>query len=105
MSNQSGTMPNFSTAMALIGMLRSWSLGTDGNGATIRTLLSDYCKAFDLVDHSILVRKLRNRCKLPASIINWIIDFYQTDPSGLNLHQSVLLNGAWSLPVYQRIPN
>ena len=35
----------------------------------------DYRKAFDLIDHSILVRKLRDQCKLPASIINWIIDF------------------------------
>ena len=32
-------------------------------------------KAFHLIDHSIFVRKLRNQCKLPASIINWIIDF------------------------------
>ena len=63
-----------STAM-LISMLHSWSLGTDGNGATVGTLLLDYRKAIDLIDHSILVRKLRNQCKLPDSIINWIIDF------------------------------
>ena len=59
----------------LISMLHSWSLGTDGNGATVGTLLLNYRKAIDLIDHSILVRKLRNQCKLPASIINWIIDF------------------------------
>ena len=73
--NQYGAIPNSSTTMALISMLHSWSLGTDGNGAIVRTLLLDYRKAFDLVDHNILVRKLRNQCKLPASIINWIIDF------------------------------
>ena len=73
--NQYGAIPNSSTTMALISMLHSWSLCTDGNGATVRTLLLDYRKAFDLIDHSILVRKLRNQCKLPASIINWIIDF------------------------------
>ena len=73
--NQYGAIPNSSTTMALISMLHSWSLGTDGNGATVRTLLLDYRKAFDLIDHSILVRKLRNQCKLPASAINWIIDF------------------------------
>ncbi|XP_068749460.1 uncharacterized protein [Montipora capricornis] len=71
--NQYRAIPNSSTTMALISMLHSWSLGTDGNGATVRTLLLDYRKAFDLIDHSILVRKLRNQCKLPASIINWII--------------------------------
>ena len=63
-----------STAM-LISILHSCSLGTDGNGATVGTLLLDYRKAIDLIDHSILVRKLRNQCKLPDSIINWIIDF------------------------------
>ena len=73
--NQYGAIPNSSTIMALISMLHSWSLGTDGNGATVRTLLLDYRKAFNLIDHSILVRKLHNQCKLPASIINWIIDF------------------------------
>ena len=73
--NQYGAIPNSSTTMALISMLHSWSVGADGNGATVRTLLLDYRKAFDLIDHSILVRKLRNQCKLPASIINWIIDF------------------------------
>ena len=60
--NQYGVIPNSSTTMALISMLHSWSLGTDGNGATVRTLLLDYRKAFDLIDHSILVRKLHNQC-------------------------------------------
>ena len=37
-------------------------------------MLFDYRKAFDLIDHRILVDKL---CKLvqPTRIINWIIDF------------------------------
>ena len=47
---------------------------TDGNGATVRTPLFDYRKAFDLTDHSILVNKLRN-LTVPSSTINWIIDF------------------------------
>ena len=74
--NQYGAIPNSSTIMLLISMLYSCSLGTHGNGATVRTLLFDYRKAFDLIDHSILLRKLRNQCKLPASINNWIIDFF-----------------------------
>ena len=46
--NQYGAIPNSSTTMALISMLLSWSFGTDGNGATVRTLR----KAFDLIDLS-----------------------------------------------------
>ena len=44
--NQYGPIPNSSTTMALISMLHSWSVGTDGNGATVRTLLLDYRKAY-----------------------------------------------------------
>ena len=55
----------------MIGLIK----GTDENSATIRSILFDYRKAFDLIDHSILTRKL---CVLdvPNSIIvNWIIEF------------------------------
>ena len=37
--NQYGAVQNSSTTMALISMLHSWSLGTDGNETTVRTLL------------------------------------------------------------------
>lgn len=78
-------------AMALISMLHNWSLSTDGNGATTRTLLFDYRKAFDLIDHRILIRKLCNKCKLPVSI-----DF---------LSDRSFLNGAQFSLVYHRVPN
>jgi hypothetical protein len=34
-------------------MLHTWCLVTDGNGSTIRTIIFDYRKAFDLIDHGI----------------------------------------------------
>ena len=55
--------------------LHSSSLGTDGNGATVRTSLFDYSKALHLIDHFILVRTFCNQCKLPPNIIDWITDF------------------------------
>lgn len=72
--NQYGAVPRSSTTFALQDMLLVWSEDTDGNGATLRTILFDYRKAFDLIDHSILIKKL---CKLnvPNSVINWVIDF------------------------------
>ena len=66
--SQYGAIPNSSTTMALISMLHNWSINTDGNGATVRTILFDYRKAFDFIDHDILSRKLRTKCKLPVSI-------------------------------------
>ena len=53
--------------MALIGMLHSSSLGTDGNGAAVKTSLFDYSKACDLIDHGILIRTFYNHCKLPPA--------------------------------------
>ena len=55
-------------------MIHHWNKDTDGNGSTIRTVLFDFRKAFDLIDHRILMTKLQ-LLDLPASIINWIIDF------------------------------
>ena len=72
--SQYGAIPNSSTTMALISMLHHWFKNTDRNGATIRTILFDYRKAFDFIDNTILVKKLGN-LNIPRSIINWIIDF------------------------------
>lgn len=65
--SQYGVIPNSSATIAQMSIQHRWSSGRDGNGATTRALSLDYRKAFDLIDHSILVRKLRNQCKLPAS--------------------------------------
>ena len=72
--NQYGAVPNLSTTQALIDMVHCWSKETDGNGATVRTLLFDYRKAFYLIDHNILINKL-SKLDLPVSVINWIIAF------------------------------
>ena len=57
-----------------LSMLHHWVINSDGNGASIRTILFDYRKAFDFINHSILVRKL-GKLNIPRSLINWIIDF------------------------------
>lgn len=43
--NQYGVIPSSSTTMAIVSMLHNWTLGTDGNGSTIRSILFDYRKA------------------------------------------------------------
>ena len=71
--SQFGAIPKSSTTFALLEMVHEWSQGTDGNGSTIRSLLFDYRKAFDLIDHSILISKL-SVLDIAPSVINWIID-------------------------------
>ena len=66
-------IPKSSTTLALLEMFHVCLQGTDGNGSTVRTLLFDYKKAFDLIDHSILVRNLR-ALTIPPSVTNKLLD-------------------------------
>ena len=55
-------------------MIHRWSTASDGNGAVIRSIRFDYRKAFDIIDHSVLFRKL-SELEIPHSVINWTYDF------------------------------
>ena len=86
---QFGLIPGSSTTFALISMFHHWLHATDGTVGTVRTALLDFRKAFDLVDHNILVGKLRTLGVKPTAI-NWIIDFLR------DRKQTVKLNGVYS---------
>ncbi|XP_020893485.1 uncharacterized protein LOC110232605 [Exaiptasia diaphana] len=68
---QFGTVPKSSTTLALISMVHSWLSGTDGNGGTVHAVLFDFRKAFNLIDHRILVNKL-STYGLPNSLVSII---------------------------------
>ncbi|KAL9985210.1 hypothetical protein ACROYT_G007584 [Oculina patagonica] len=55
-------------------MTHAWNCATDGNGATVRVVLFDFKKAFDLIDHEILIQKLR-LFDIHEAVIAWIVDF------------------------------
>ena len=57
-SNQYGAVPKSSTTIALLSIIHKWITETDGNGSTVRAILFDYRKVFDLIDHTILIFKL-----------------------------------------------
>ena len=71
---QFGTIPNSSTTHALISMLHTCTKDADGNGSTTGVVLFDFRKAFDLIDHRILSRKLLTY-NLPKVITSWILNF------------------------------
>ena len=83
---QFGTIPGSSTTEALISMTHVWYKATDGNGATVRAVLFDFKKAFDLIDHEILVQKLR-LFNIPEAIILWITDFLSCRKQRVKLGQ------------------
>lgn len=75
-----GVIPNSTTTLALISMLQHWSLGTDGNGSTVRTLLFDYRWAFDFIDHSIVITKLYTPCSSSTGFqTSYLIDLRESN--------------------------
>ena len=54
--------------------MHEWYKATDRNGTFVRVLLLDYSKAFDLINHHILVRKLLD-IGLPEHLVRWIAAF------------------------------
>ncbi len=72
--NQFGTLKGSCTTFALIEILNLISGKTDKLGEYARMLLLDYSKAFDRIDHRLLLEKL-HIFGLPEFIINWIADF------------------------------
>ena len=44
------------------------------NNSYVRCLMVDFSKAFDTVDHVILIRKLQ-ALNIPPNVYNWIISF------------------------------
>jgi hypothetical protein len=63
-----------STTQALISIVHNLAKATNGSGTLVRIVLFDYRKAFDLIDHHILVAKLHT-LDIPPEIIIWVSDF------------------------------
>ena len=75
--NQYGFIPNSCITFALISMLHHWLEAMDGSGSHVRVAaLLDYKKAFDPVDHNLLIGKLHSIGVKPT-VVNWICDFLQ----------------------------
>ena len=73
-SDQFGCIPNSSTTHALVNMVHVWARATDGQRNDVRAFMLDFKKAFDLIDHTLLMAKLCNYGINPF-IINWIAKF------------------------------
>ena len=86
---QFGFIPCSCTTFALNSMFHHWLDATDGTSSTVRTALLDFIKAFNLVDHHILVAKLLSLGVKPT-LVNWVIDFLRSR------QQRVKLNGVVS---------
>ena len=71
---QFGAVQGSSTAHALVEMLHYIQRNLDTPGRHVRMLLLDYSKAFDLVNHNILLEKMQ-RAGNPACLVRWCAAF------------------------------
>ena len=72
--SQFGVIPKSSTAHTLISMIHNWAQTTDATGAAVRIVLFDYKKAFDLIDHQVLLQKVFS-LNIPTNIACWVAVF------------------------------
>lgn len=86
--NQSGFRQNHSCETALVSLIDKWLKALD-QGEMVGTIMVDFRKAFDLVDHTILLEKLKiYQCS--ENSLNWFTS-YLTDRV-----QKVSVNGQLS---------
>jgi hypothetical protein len=71
-NKQFGFLPNRSTIDAISQVIEDWGKAKDNHEA-IFAIFFDFEKAFDLVDHIILLTKLKEL--LPAWLISWLASY------------------------------
>ena len=72
--NQFGGVGGTSTTDALVEMTHKWYEATDVLNNYVRVVLLDFSKAFDIINHHILVDKLITN-SVPAHIVRWFAAF------------------------------
>ena len=71
---QFGGLAGTSTTDALVEMTHKWYEATDKPNTYVRIVLLDFSKAFDLINHNILLEKLQV-FGIPAPILRWMAAF------------------------------
>ena len=87
--DQYGCVPFSSTKHALIYLIHHWLQATDGTGSEVRVILMDYKKAFDLIDHNLLMCKLESYGINYPYILNWIHDFLSDRKQRVKLENDI----------------
>ena len=72
--NQYGGISESSTTLALIHLIDFLAKETDKLKTFVRLMLYDFSKAFDLVDHHIVIRKLQD-IGVPDFLVKWVTSF------------------------------
>ena len=73
-SRQFGSINQSSTVHALVEMTHSWLKALDTPGNKVQILLLDFSKAFDRVDHTILLNRM-SALGMPGFLVQWLTAF------------------------------
>ncbi len=87
--NQFGCLKKCSTTFALLQLMDLLYKETDGAKNFARVLLLDYRKAFDLIDHSILLKKLEN-LEVPPVLLRWIASFLTSRTQRVKINNNTM---------------
>ena len=101
--NQFGSLKGSSTTFCLLDLIHNWLSEMDNPGCYIRACFLDFSKAFDKIDHIIVIKKFID-LGVRRSITPWICSFVV---STVNVSGSVVayLNGYPLVPVFHKEPN
>ena len=85
--NQFGFVPGSSTTFALISLFHHWLNACESLNTDVRTVLLDFKKAFDFVDHTLLIAKLYSLSVKPT-VVSWIIEFLRDRSQRVKLNSN-----------------
>ncbi|KAK2189426.1 hypothetical protein NP493_107g07014 [Ridgeia piscesae] len=73
-AKQFGGISGTSTTDVLVELVHMWYKATDKLNSYVRVVMLDFSKAFDLINHHLLLNKLQSY-GLPAHILRWMATF------------------------------
>ena len=85
---QFGSLKGSSTSFCLIDMMNNWLRALDAPSHYLRVCFVDFSKAFDRINHNILVEKLLS-LGVRACLIPWICDFLSNRRQCVKVHGSL----------------
>ena len=69
-----GLISGTSKTDVLVELVHVWYKATDKLNYYVRVVMLDFCKAFDLINHNLVLNKLQS-CRLPAHNFRWMATF------------------------------
>ena len=85
---QFGNMKGISTSHYLVSLLHSLHQGADRVNNIGTVVLTDFSKAFDMIDHNILIEKFI-RLGVRRSIVPWLCDFVSNQAQCVRYNQAI----------------